>query len=43
MSNPLPVDEIQSQKSGLMRNKLGLVASHALRAVHSQTLICQIN
>lgn len=29
VSNPLPGDEIQSQKSGLMRNKLALVASAA--------------
>lgn len=41
VSNPLPEDEIQSQKSGLMRNKL--VASHALRGGHSQTHICRIN
>lgn len=39
MSNPLPEDEIQSQKRSLMRNKLGpRCIALLLRAGHSQTL-----
>lgn len=39
MSNPLPEDEIQSQKRSLMRNKLGpRCIALLLRAAHSQTL-----
>lgn len=37
-------DEIQSQKCGLMRNKLGpRCITLLVRAAHSQTRICQIN